>query len=150
MCHGSQRALTLYTQQQTALLQCCDRYIRCQRSLAVKPLNSPPATYSQQVSVYWDGLGAVLDCGLWLAHHCFVYNYTTVVGYASGVVSCVAASLSAIIMSIHNCAKRDCGLCMFISDYTTVFFASVLWYCWIADRTRGSFYKLQCYGYKWI
>jgi len=140
-------------------LRCCDRYILCQRSLAVKPLNSPPAKYSQQVSVYWDGPGAVLDCGLWLTHHCFVYNYTTVVGYASGVVSCVAASLSAIIMSIHNCALStiaqsaiDCGLCMFISDwdYTTVFFASVLWYCWIADRTRGSFYKLQCYGYKWI
>jgi len=37
-------------------------------------------------------------------HH-FVYKYTTVVGYGSGVVSCVAASLSAIIMSSHNRAK---------------------------------------------
>jgi len=33
----SQRALTLYTSDS---LRCCDRYIRCQRSLAVKPLNS--------------------------------------------------------------------------------------------------------------
>jgi len=26
-------------------LHCCDRYIRCQRSLAVNPLNSRPAMY---------------------------------------------------------------------------------------------------------
>jgi len=60
----SQRALTLYTSDK---LRCCDRYIQCQRSLAVKPLSSPPATYSQQVSGYCDGPGvggAVLDCGL--------------------------------------------------------------------------------------
>ena len=98
----SQRALTLYT---VTRLRCCDWYIRCQWSLAVKPLNSQTVTYSQQVSVYWDGPGAVLDCGLWLACHRFVYNYTTVVGYASGFVSCVAASLSPTIMSSHNSAS---------------------------------------------
>jgi len=103
----SHRALTLYTSDR---LRCYDRYIRCLRLLAVKPLNSPPATYSQQVSVYCDGSGVVLDCGLWLACHRFVYNYTTVVGYTSVVVSCVAASLAAIIMSSHNRALRDCGL----------------------------------------
>jgi len=38
MCRlQSQRALTLYTSDR---LRCCDRYIRCQRPLAVKPLNS--------------------------------------------------------------------------------------------------------------
>ena len=35
----SQRALTLYTRHR---LRCCDRYIQCQRSLAVKPLTSRP------------------------------------------------------------------------------------------------------------
>ena len=81
-------------------------------------VNSRPATYSQQVSVYCDGPGAVLDCGLWLARHRFVYNYTTVVGYMSGVVSCIAASLSAIIMSSHNRAKHDCGLlCLKTSQF---------------------------------
>jgi len=42
-------------------LCCCDRYIPCQQSLAVKLLNSRPTTDC-------DGRGAgVLDCGLWLA-----------------------------------------------------------------------------------
>jgi len=35
VCHGSQRALTFIPSNR---LRCCDRYIRCQRSLAVKPL----------------------------------------------------------------------------------------------------------------
>ena len=69
-------------------LRCCDRCIRCQRSLAVKPLNSRPAMYialqllacAMTVSklmyawcqlTQWDfpdcnGPG-VLECGLWLA-----------------------------------------------------------------------------------
>jgi len=33
----SQQALTIYTSDR---LRCCDQYIQCQRSLAVKPLNS--------------------------------------------------------------------------------------------------------------
>jgi len=37
----SQRALTLYPCSDR--LRCCDRYVRCQQSLAVKPLNSRPA-----------------------------------------------------------------------------------------------------------
>jgi len=38
-------------------LRCCDR-----RSLAVKPLNSRPATYSEQVSVY---PCTISDCSCW-------------------------------------------------------------------------------------
>jgi len=79
----SQRALTLYTQRQSDRLRCCDRYIRyirCQRLLSVKRLNSRLSMYIalQPLGVRDDSWlsetsltatargGAVLECGLWL------------------------------------------------------------------------------------
>jgi len=54
----SQRALTLYIHSDR-LMRCRDRYIRCQRSLAVKPLNGP---YSQQVSAWPTTASGVVSC----------------------------------------------------------------------------------------
>jgi len=41
-------------------LRCCDRYIRCQRSLAVKPLNSRPAARGLRVATQYGGKWAWL------------------------------------------------------------------------------------------
>jgi len=43
-------------------LRCCGRYIRCQRSLAVKPLNSRPAMY---IALQLLGVRAARGRGCW-------------------------------------------------------------------------------------
>ena len=46
-------------------LRCCDRYIRCQRSLAIKPLNSRPAMSGSPS--HRGSVRRVSRCRLWLA-----------------------------------------------------------------------------------
>ena len=128
VCHGSQRVLTLYTQQPTALL-CCDRYIRCQRSLAVKLLIvDRRCTVSRyQFTVMGRERCLTVDFD---SHDVAFYNYTTVVRYASGVVSCITASLSAIIMSLW--------LVTYI--FVVITCGKVLW-LWKSLENSGNFFS---------
>jgi len=92
------------------------------------------------------GRGAVLDCGLWLTPHHFVYNYTTVAHYASGAVSCVAASLSAIIMSSHNCQSAIVTCTYYADDDTRSKRES---FHWMSLQCTSSFLILRLH-HKWM